>query len=183
MPVSAETYERLALEDDLMTRELYHGCLREKPPMTMEHGLTSHRLQMMLGSQLSMREYLVSEDSARLLYQGDNYFVPDICVLPIDLVRQTLARRAGRLEAYDQPVPFAAEIWSPSTRAYDAREKLTEYQRRGDAEIWLVHPSDRLVTAWRRQPGGAYQQTAFSLGIIRLHVLPQVNIDLSLLFG
>jgi Uma2 family endonuclease len=54
------------------------------------------------------------------------------------------------LEIYDEPLPLVAEVWSPSTGGYDVLAKLPEYRRRGDTEIWLLHPYERTLTAWRR---------------------------------
>jgi Uma2 family endonuclease len=62
------------------------------------------------------------------------------------------------------------------------RTKLGEYQRRGDGEIWLVHPRERRVTVWRRDPGGAYAETIYTSGAISVTSLPGVTIDLNTLF-
>jgi Uma2 family endonuclease len=74
------------------------------------------------------------------------------------------------------------EVWSPSTGQYDAREKLPEYQARGDAEIWYIHPYERTLTAWRRQPDGAYARTVLAGGIVEPVALPGVRINLDELF-
>ena len=55
-------------------------------------------------------------------------------------------------------------------------------QRRGDIEIWLIHPYERTLTAWRRRPDGGYDQTTVTEGIIRPVALPGVAIDFAALF-
>ena len=86
------------------------------------------------------------------------------------------------LEVYDQPLPLVVEVWSRSTGDYDVEEKLAVYQQRGDLEIWRIHPYERTLTAWRRQPDGSFEQSVHHDGIISPAALPSVEIDLAALF-
>ena len=61
-------------------------------------------------------------------------------------------------------------------------EKVGEYQRRGDVEIWHIHPYERTLTAWRRQPDGTYIESLHTGGTMQPIVLPHVTIDLGALF-
>ena len=74
------------------------------------------------------------------------------------------------------------EVWSPSTGTFDVDTKLPEYQRRGDLEIWRIHPYDRILTAWRRQADGSYTESIYREGTIQPVALPGVVIDLDTLF-
>lgn len=184
MTVSEETYRRVALEDPEGRWELECGRLRQKPAMTTEHGYAERTLIVLLGRQLDLREYTIG-GSARLrvsphLYPRI-YYVPDVCVVPMAMLRR-LRERAGTFEVYDDPVPFVAEVWSPSTGDYDIEAKLREYQRRSDAEIWRIHPYERTVTVWRRQPDGTYTETLYRTGTIRPVALPNVTIEVEALF-
>lgn len=80
------------------------------------------------------------------------------------------------------PLPLVVEVSSPSTGDYDVDTKLPEYQRRGDLEIWRVHPYDHALTAWRRQPDGSYLEMGHTGGGVRPVALPGVAIDLDALF-
>ena len=80
-------------------------------------------------------------------------------------------------------MPLVVEVWSPSTGDFDVAVKLREYQLRGDAEIWLVHPYDRTLTAWRRQTDGGYSETLYREGSIEPVALPGVRIELAALFA
>jgi hypothetical protein len=60
--------------------------------------------------------------------------------------------------------------------------ELPEYQRRGDLEIWRLHPYERTLIAWRRQPDGTYDQVTFTSGTVQPVALPNVTIDLAVLF-
>jgi len=73
-------------------------------------------------------------------------------------------------------------VWSPSTGEYDVHVKLREYQLCGDAEIWLIHPYDQTLTAWRLQPDGSYGMTIYREGVVTPVALPDVRIDVATLF-
>ena len=64
---------------------------------------------------------------------------------------------------------------------YDVDAKLPVHQQRGDLEIWRIHPYERTLIAWRRQPDGSYEETIHRGGIITLK-LPGVEVDLNTLF-
>jgi Uma2 family endonuclease len=178
MPISFETYQRVALEDPEGQWELVCGRLREKPVMTMKHGFTERLLLAMLNAQLDRREWSVG--STRLRISRGTYYVPDITVLRMSQVRSL---PADKFEVYEEPVPLVVEIWSPSTSNYDVDDKLPEYQLRGDIEIWRIHPFDKELTVWRKQPDATYAQEVLRGGLIEPIALPGVTVDLDELFA
>lgn len=182
MPVSAETYERLSLEDDDEQWELVCGRLRKKPEMTLGHNDSMSQMTRQLVLQLDPAVYTVRENSARLRISTGNYYVPDLCIVPRELMRRALQGRADELEVYEEPLPLVVEVWSPSTGEYDVDTKLPEYRLRGDLEIWRVHPIERTLIAWRRQPDGSYMETLYTQGIVEPASLPGVRIELARLF-
>jgi len=181
MPISEKTYRRVALEDPDGHWELVCGRLRSKPGMTTEHNQSMARLNRQLNAQLDDREYTVRVESPRLRSASGSYYLPDICVVPAAYVRRS-QETPGRFEVYEEPMPLVVEVWSPSTGDYDVEEKLREYQRRGDLEIWRLHPYERTLTAWRRQPDGGYGQTLHRDGSVQPVALPGVTIELARLF-
>jgi Uma2 family endonuclease len=181
MPISEATYERVALEDPEGQWELACGRLRSKPAMTTEHNAVMRELDGQLRDQLDRAVYTVSVNTARLRISTGSYYVPDLCVLPRAFVRR-LRQTPGTFEVYDDPMPLVVEVWSPSTGDYDVEEKLREYQRRGDLEIWRLHPYERTLTAWRRQPNAGYEQTLRRGGAVQPAALPGVTIELERLF-
>jgi Uma2 family endonuclease len=182
MPISEATYARVALEDDEGKWELVCGRLRQKPPMTTEHEQTARILHLELALQLPRQDFTVGHDSPKLRSSGGNYRIPDVCVIPTRLIRQRRAQYPATLEVYDEPMPLVVEIWSPSTGDADLRDKLQEYQQRGDLEIWYIHPYERTLTAWRRQPDGGYAETLEREGVVRPAFLPNVTVRLEALF-
>ena len=181
MLVSEHTYKLVALEDPEGQWELVCGRLRQKPLMTIEHEETARALLAHLVRQLDPQQFTVGQNSGRLRVPSGNYRVPDVCVIPRTMVRRLLAQ-PRTFEVYDDPVPLVVEVWSPSTGAYDVEEKLREYQQRGDVEIWLIHPYDRTLTAWRRLADGTYERQIYSGGRVDPASLPGVSIDLDFLF-
>ena len=180
MPVSEQTYLQLALEEPGQW-ELHCGDLRRKPGMTARHNDVGGELFFRLKQQLDRSQFHVRLFSGHVRRTPENYYIPDVFVVPTELVRPLLERR-DVLEAYDAPLPLVVEVWSPSTGDYDVDAKLPEYQRRGDLEIWRIHPFDRALTAWRRQPDGSYLELHYTGGTVQPVALPNVTIDLDTLF-
>ncbi len=180
MPVSEQTYLQLALEDPNQW-ELHCGYLRRKPSMTAEHNQIAWELSFRLGQQLDRNLFTVRLGMGHVRRSPESYYIPDVFVIPVELVRP-LRGLYNVLEAYDAPLPLVVEVWSPSTGDYDVDSKLPEYQRRGDLEIWRIHPFDRTLIAWRRQPDGSYAESHYAGGIVRPIALPGVAIDIDTLF-
>jgi Uma2 family endonuclease len=180
MPVTVQTFEQLALEDSETKWELVCGKLREKPGMTQEHNEVAWWLGYMLQTQLDRGQFHVRVDAGYARRSDENVFSPDVMVIPVDLM--AALRGTGKLEAYDAPLPFVAEVWSPSTGSYDVDTKFPEYRRRGDLEIWRLHPYEETVIAWRRQPDGSYSETHYASGDVEVASLPGVVIRLESLF-
>jgi Uma2 family endonuclease len=180
--ISNEAYERLALTDSDHKWELCDGTLREKPLLTTAHNWLAERLGHLLYSQLDWSVYQVRSDKARVRRPRGTYFIPDVLVVPTTAVMSLLDRR-DTLEVYDQPLPLVVEVWSPSTGDYDVDTKLPVYQQRGDLEIWSIHPYERTLTAWVRQPDGNFEATVHREGVVRPTALPNVAIDLDELFA
>ena len=182
MAISMETYERVALEDGDEQWELVCGRLRKKPPMTIEHGDVITALARALLSQLDPALWSLRINHGRARFTAQSVYIPDLCVVAQALKRRLQAEQRGRLDVYDDPLPLVVEVWSPSTGTYDVNTKLPEYQRRGDAEIWYIHPYDRTLTAYRRQPDGTYTETVYRDGTVAPVTLPGVRIELAALF-
>ena len=180
--ITSAAYERLALDEPDRKWELLEGHLREKPGMTAGHNHLAARLGYLLMSQLDWSAYDVRVEAGRVHRPEATYFIPDIMVIPTAFVAPLLAQH-DVLEVYDQPLPLVVEVWSRSTGNYDTEAKIPEYQRRGDLEIWRIHPYERTLTAWVRQPNGSYVNTIYCDGdVVRPSALPGVAIDLSDLF-
>jgi Uma2 family endonuclease len=181
-PMTEEAYFRLALADEERPLEWFRGRVREKPSMSAEHNDAMVLLGVQLAQQLSRGQYRVRINAGRTRRPVKSVFIPDVMVLPTHLERAQ-RRGPGHLEVYPEPLPLVVEIWSPSTGDYDVDEKLPEYLKRGDLEIWRLHPHERTLRAWRRRPDGSYEIADFQGGRVRLAALPRVVVDLDALFA
>lgn len=181
--MTEKEFRAFSLGDGKGHWELVRGELRERPAMGVRHGGALETLVLILHQQLDRREYRVRIQHARLRRSADTYYIPDIAVVPIALVQALFDLPVEEsLDAYPESLPLVIEIWSPSTGRYDIRDKLPDYQARGDREIWYVHPYERTLTAWRRQQDGTYSQTVYRTGIVRSTSLPIVAFEVEALF-
>ena len=182
MPVTQETYERIILERAEENWEVHQGRLREKPSMTFAHNDGMFEIGRQLGNQLDRRHYRVRVNAGHVRRTERTYYIPDVCVLPIHLTNP-YRDRSDVLEVYDAPLPLVVEVWSPSTGGYDVDAKLPAYRKRGDLEIWRLHPFDRVLTVWRRQPDDTYAESTYAGGRVDIASLPGVTIGLDALFA
>lgn len=182
MAVVQDTYERLLLEDPEGQWELHQGLPREKPAMSAEHNDLMFELGVQLRLRLDRQQFRVRVNAGRLRWSPATTYIPDVVVIPAAVERTQRRGRPGWLETYDEPLPLVVEVWSPSTGRYDVDTKLGEYQKRGDVEIWRLHPFERTLTVWRRQPDGTYAESIHRGGTIDPVALPGVMIDIDALF-
>lgn len=180
--ISEQAYRDLAFNDEQTKWELWDGVLVEKPPMSMRHDNVATYMGAMLVFQLDPNEYVVNVNSGKTRYTARNYYIPDVVVIPA-AHQQPFEHDPGAFNAYADPLPFVAEIWSRSTGNYDMAAKLPIYQQRGDLEIWFYHPYERTLAARRRQPDGSYREERYTGGVVPIHSLPGVAIDLDALPG
>jgi Uma2 family endonuclease len=181
MTITEEEYLKLALEEVDEQWELHCGVPVRKPAMTEAHNETMWRLGGMLFQQLDREKFTGRGNAGRVRHAADRYYIPDLMVMPVELARAQ--RGEIKFEFYATPLPLVVEIWSPSTGNYDIQVKLADYQRRGDLEIWRIHPYERTLTAWVRQADGTYQETVHRGSKVRPSALPGVEIDLDALFA
>ncbi|GIW04313.1 MAG: hypothetical protein KatS3mg059_0933 [Thermomicrobiales bacterium] len=181
MPVTEKTFEAVVLEDPEGRWELVRGRLREKPPMSFAHNFAGCVLARQLLRQLDASRYQVLQNAGHLRAKSGDTFIPDLAIVPVALMAR-FRENLARLEVYDDPLPLVVEIWSPSTGSYDIDAKIPSYRERGDAEIWRLHPFERTLRIWRRQPDGLYAEQQVTGGIVRLHALPDVAVTLDELF-
>jgi Uma2 family endonuclease len=180
MPLTQETFAALVLEDIDGRWVIHNQKRREKPPMSLGHNRIARKLMRRLLAELPEDEFDVLVNDGHLaLPHGDSY-IPDVAIVPIHLLNQLGSDFT--FESYSAPLPLVVEVWSPSTGNYDVDAKVPRHQLRGDAEIWRIHPFERTLTAWRRQPDCSYVESAHASDGIALAALPEIAIDLDELF-
>lgn len=102
----------------------------------------------------------------------------DVMIYLAHLLIAQLPRRAFKVKAN------SARVRTTTGAVYiPVDDKLPEYMRRGDQEIWRLHPFEQTLTAWRRQSDGGYRETTYRSGVVRSASLQGVEIDLAALFS
>jgi Uma2 family endonuclease len=178
--ISEQEFRELALNDPDHLWELWDGMPREKPLMSMKHDNVSFYLALAIANQLDRGVFRVNVNGGKTRRSSRNYFIPDVVVIPAAL-QIPYEDDPRAFNAFAEPLPLVVEVWSRTTGAYDFATKLQAYRARGDAEIWFIHPYERTLTTWRRQPNGSYVEEAFRGGTVAVASLPGVSIDLDAL--
>jgi Uma2 family endonuclease len=176
--ISEQEYRELAMTDPDHPWELWNGVLVEKPLMSMRHDDVAFYLGHMLASQLDRGEYRVNVNGGKTRRSARTYLIPDVVVIPA-AYKTPFEHDPRAFNAFAEPLPFVAEIWSRTTGdcKYDMAAKLPIYRERGDEEIWFIHPYERTLTIWRKQPDGTYGEELVRGGIVPVVSLPGVVID------
>ncbi len=173
--ISDQEYRELALAEPQW--ELWGGMPREKPLMSVAHANLAFRLGFLLQSQLDWNVFQINVNGGKARVDSSSYFIPDVVVIPV-AAQAALEGGARAFNVISSPLPLVVEVWSPSTGVYDFERKLAAYRKRGDAEIWYIHPYERTLTVWRRQLDGGYHTQLFEGGKVAVASLPGVVIDL-----
>jgi Uma2 family endonuclease len=178
--MSEEAYHAFVLSTMEARWELHDGVLVEKPGRTWEHASIVTELGFVLRNQLDRAAFRVFL-GLRVRHPPTTIFVPDVMVVPIHY-GDPFRDRPDLLAIFDRPLPFVAEGWSPPEHGYDVDAKIPVYKERGDLEIWRIHPYERTVTSWQRQPDGSYREVGYRGGIVSIVAPLGVTIDLDALF-
>ena len=73
---------------------------------------------------------------------------------------------------------WVVEILSAATAGYDQTVKLAAYERAGVREVWLVHPTDRVVTIYRLEERAFGRPLIQEMkGVLAVGAVPGVSID------
>lgn len=106
---------------------------------------------------VSLFRYFVEETGAGLVRSqhfpmkfGGRARVPDI----LFVAAEHMDRYRGTY--IDGPADLAVEVVSPESRARDRNEKLSEYERAGVREYWLLDPISERAELYRLDDSGRY---------------------------
>lgn len=80
---------------------------------------------------------------------------------------------------------WVIEVLSPSTAARDQIEKLALYEWAGVREVWLVHPTDQVVSVYTLNAERRYGKAVIhpTTGMLTPALFPELWIDWSLVFA
>lgn len=76
---------------------------------------------------------------------------------------------------------WVAEVLYPASAGRDQTVKLAAYERAGVPEVWLLHPTDRVLTIYRLENGRYGRPQILEMrGSVTIGVLPEVKVDFDL---
>lgn len=179
--IGEEEYQRIVVSDPEHKWELYDGQLREKPGATWVHGNVTSELSYLLQNQLDRRKFRVSVNSWRVRSAPGSIYIPDIFMVPAKF-GDAFRGKPDVLAIFSDPLPLVVEVGSRAGRGYNVEAKIPEYQRRGDLEIWLIHPKKRTLTSWLRLADGSYSEEIYDDDIVSPAALPAVLVSIASLF-
>jgi len=78
------------------------------------------------------------------------------------------------------PPDWVIEVLSPATAGHDQTVKLAAYERAGVREVWLVHPTDQVVTVYEHS-GAAFGRP--SIAELRDEMAPKVLPSVTIEWG
>ncbi|MGH9658889.1 MAG: Uma2 family endonuclease, partial [Bryobacteraceae bacterium] len=165
--------------------EIVHGESRRISPPTDRHGALLLRLLRTLMVQLDSAQHQVLPSGFGLGIERAPAFtcrIPDLMVY----AHETL-RRDRHEKAVDDPYLWEApellvECLSPSNRKGSTWELLADYERAGVAEVWLIDPRDRCVTAYVLQDARLIEAWRVSGGVVSPVGLPEARIEIEMLW-
>ncbi|HEX8756901.1 MAG TPA: Uma2 family endonuclease [Steroidobacteraceae bacterium] len=174
------TYGEYLTWPDEERNELIDGVayVREPPAPLRSHqelvGELYHQLRLALQGK-GARAYVAPFD-VRLPEAGETDDLIATVVQPDVVVVSDLDKldERGMRGAPD----WVAEVLSPSTSSHDQIVKLPAYERAGVREVWLVHPTDRILTLYRLEDARYGRPTVLGLkGRTAISAMPGVSID------
>jgi Uma2 family endonuclease len=178
------TYEDSLTMPENRFEEIVHGESRIMPPPNPKHVDLIDELLIVLLNQLNRREYRVTCSGAGLGVERLplTYRIPDLMVFPAEAYRRDRAQRAPN-DPYIWTVPeLIVECLSPSNRKGSIQELLADYARIAAPEVWLLDPKPPQFTSYRYESGALKQWMATETGRVTPLLLPNVTVDLSVLW-
>ena len=178
------TEEMLALPDNGVERELFHGQLREKPVTKRNrwHSRSTVRLGHLLEEWLERQpeprgEVVGGEAGFRLRRNPDTSVGIDVAYVSAEVVAQTPETSVF----FEGPPVLAVEILSPSDQHEEITDKVRAYLDAGVALVWLVDPDFRTVLVHR--PGAEPELFNVRQEISADPHLPGFRIPVAKIFG
>lgn len=173
--LTAAQFEQLA-EEDSYRIELVRGRLVRSPRPTSMHGRITVRLSRWLDEHAEAGHGVVLADVGVLLFRDpDTVRGPDIAYYSSARIPAT-----SYAVSFWGPPDVAVEIMSPSNRASEMQQKVTDYLDADVRLVWVLDPSTRTVTAYK--PGGSARILRHDESLDGEDVLPGFRPQLSRLF-
>lgn len=143
--------------------ELLEGELVVLAPPSMPHQIATMNLIF------AIRDYVMAQgiggqvfgSSTGMRLAADTMLEPDVLFVPMQECSRILDHWI------EGPLPFVAEILSPSNRAHDTVKKRSLCEKYGVRELWIVDPETRSVTVCVLEDGRYRDTVARGNDVVR----------------
>lgn len=172
------TYEDLKKVPDIMVAEMVGGELYAWPRPAFPHANLATVISVLIGGAYQLGRG--GPGGWLILFEPELHFGRDV------LIPDFAGWRRSRLPAVPD-VPWlslapdwACEFLSPSTAAFDRKQKLQIYAREGIPWIWLMDPAARTLEVLRLQDG-RWSVFAVHAGsdVARVEPFTEIELDLA----
>lgn len=172
MPTARLTYrDYLRLPDDGLRYEILDGRVVVSPPAGTDHQAVLTALSYALFGAIQRRSRGRVFTDLDCEITAHDIVRPDVLV-----VLAANKRRITKTRVLGTP-DLVVEILSPRTASRDRTRKRRRYEAAGTPELWLVDRARRVVVQYVHD-GAAFGSATEHRDTIRLHSLPDVEIDL-----
>lgn len=134
--------------------ELVRGVYVAMSPGSGGHGFLTARVALRLGAFVESHAHLgrvYGAETGFILFRNpDTVRAPDAAFLRFPRADHPLDQPGF----VDGPPDLAVEVVSPGDTGREVAAKVDDYLTAGTPVVWVVRPSDRTVTVYRRVAGG-----------------------------
>lgn len=167
-------------------KEKINGIIYNMSPGGFNHATVNSNIHGMLKAKLKGSLCLPYMENLNLLFDNNDYFIPDIMVL--------CDRKHITSTGYTGVPKFVVETISPSTAKIDRSVKKARYAQKGVDEYWIIDPRSKSVEVYYLQDTDYVLQDALLLDEdvdsesynacteIALKAFPNVSLRLSEIF-
>lgn len=145
-PLTIEEFERLPEEDEYRI-ELVRGRVVREPRPAALHAWVLGRLTTTLSSHVDRDRlgYVFADVGVELATEPRSVRGPDLAFVTAERLPNGPPARGFLKVAPD----LCVEVVSPSNSSAEIQEKVLDYLDAGVRLVWVVHPGQRTVTAYR----------------------------------
>ena len=145
------TYEDLLAVPEPLVAEILDGALITHPRPGAPHARAASRLGMDLGGPFDRGRG--GPGGWLILDEPELHLHPDVVVPDLAGWRRERMPEMPDGAAFELAPDWACEVLSPSTASVDRTVKMSIYARERVGHVWLVHPLDRTLEAYRLETG------------------------------
>ena len=172
------TYEDLKKIPDIMVAEMVGGELHAFPRPALPHANIASAISVMVGGPYQFGRG--GPGGWLILFEPELHFGRDVLVPDYAGWRKTRLPAVPNVPWLALAPDWACEFLSPSTAAFDRKQKLQIYAREGIPWMWMIDPGARTLEVLRLEDG---RWSVFGVHagdeVVRVEPFTEIELDLS----